>query len=482
MSPSLRFTRALLFTLLLSLVGADVAAAQGIFGRARDAARRAAEREVERRTERAAERAVEALFDAGEDAIECLFTDPECIASAQESGEDVVLVDDDGRYVDAEGNPVSEDNAEDAVIRGGTAAATASARPGEGAWNNYDFVPGARPLFVEDFERDYVGNVPSRIDFHEGLMEVVSEDGNQMLRFSDAGAFSIPLPETLPERFTIEFDIYHGDNWNYTVLGTGPLVDPDDGYSVFHGDIKNHNAAEFRVGSFFQTGVHSEEGGSGLVNQDAHEQAMVPVRIAVDGSYVKMYIGEARVANIPNADVQRTDRILWTAAGEIGAVDDDRVGPVLVDNIRVAAGGREILYEQLQANGRVATKGILFDTASATLRPESTPTLNDIARMLQQYPDLRLRIEGHTDNTGSADVNMSLSQQRAESVVAYLTGQGIDGSRLQAAGMGQTAPVADNATAEGRQQNRRVELVQLDASGQPMGGTAPAGSLGDGGN
>ncbi|MEL6615287.1 MAG: OmpA family protein [Bacteroidota bacterium] len=458
-----RLTRAVLFTILFSLVAADTADAQGIFKRARDAARRAAEREVETRAERAAERAVEAAFDAGEDAVRCLFTDPECIRSAQENGEDVVLVDDDGRYVDADGDPVNEDNAQDAIVRAPEASgAASSARPGEGAWNNYDFVPGARPLYVEDFESDYVGNVPRRIDFQSGVMEVVAENGNQMLRFGDASAMALPMPEVLPERFTIEFDLYHGDDWNYTTLATGPLDDPTGDYSTFHGNMKNHSAAEFRVGSFFQTGVtQGATGGESLQNQDAHEQDMVPVRIAVDGSYVKMYIGENRIANIPNADIQRTDRILWAVAGEVGATDDGRVGPILVDNIRVAAGGREILYEQLQANGRVATKGILFDTGSATIKPESTPTLNDIVRTMQQHGDLRLRIEGHTDNTGNADTNQSLSQRRAEAVVAYLTGQGIDASRLEAAGMGQTAPVADNATAEGRQQNRRVELVVM---------------------
>ncbi|MEM1055377.1 MAG: OmpA family protein [Bacteroidota bacterium] len=466
-TPRWRLTRALLFTLLVSVFAADVAAAQGIFGRARRAAERAAEREAERRAERAAENAVKALFDAGEDAIECLFTDPECIAAAQENGEDVVLVDDDGNYVDRNGDRVNQNNAEDAVIRGaapgqGAPGAAASARPGEGAWANYDFVPGARPLYVEDFESDYVGNVPRRVDFQNGVMEVVSENGNQMLRFADAGTFAIPLPETLPERFTIEFDIYHGDTWIYTTLGTGPLDNPDGGYSIFHGDLRNHSASEFTVSNQFTTGVRAgETGGSSLQRTTRVDEAITPIRIAVDGSYVKMYVDEERIANIPNADIRRTDRILWGTGGEIGAEDDGRVGPVFVDNIRIAAGGREILYDQLQAEGRVATKGILFDTGSATIKPESTPTLGDIVRMMNQYGDLRLRIEGHTDNTGSADTNMSLSQRRAEAVVAYLTGQGVDGSRLEAAGMGQTAPVADNGTAEGRQQNRRVELVRL---------------------
>lgn len=466
--------RRLLPLLTLTLFAADVADAQ-IWRRARDAARRGVERAVENQAERrareAADAAIDGMFEAGETAVRCVFTDDACIEAAQDRGDAVILTDEDGTPVDRNGDAVDGDTATEAVLEApqgaassgpAPAAAPAASRPGEGAWANYDFVPGARVLYAEDFESDYVGNVPARIEFNGGLMEVVEEGGNQMLRFGDAGSFAIPLPEVLPERFTIEFDLYHGDTWNYTTLGTGPLDDPDDGYHVFHGDLKNHSAAEFRVGSFFQTGVsRGASGGEALQEQDAHEQGMVPIRIAVDGSYVKMYVGENRVANVPNADVQRTDRVLWTAAGEIGAIDDGSVGPVLVDNIRIAAGGREVIYDQLLAEGRIALGGILFDTASARLRPESTPTLQDLHRTLERNPGLRVRIEGHTDATGSADANQRLSQERAEAVVAWLTGEGVAPSRLEAVGMGQTQPAADNATPEGRQTNRRVEVVRL---------------------
>lgn len=325
-------------------------------------------------------------------------------------------------------------------------------------------MPGDRVLLYEDFESEYVGNVPRRVDFDSGVMEVVAEDGNQLLRFADGSGIAWPLPETLPERFTIEFDLYSADDWNSLILGTGPLAEAyagGDRYDCFQGNLRGHEAAEFRVGSIFETGVHSENGGSSLQNQDAHEQGMVPVRIAVDGSSVKMYVGNNRVANVPNADVQRTDRLLMTVCGELSATDDGQRGPVLLDNLRIAAGGRTIFYDALMTDGRVATRGILFDTGSARIRPESTPTLRDLARTLQQHGDLQLRIEGHTDNTGSADTNQRLSQERAEAVRAWLIGEGIDGSRLEAAGLGQTQPAADNGTLEGRQQNRRVELVRL---------------------
>lgn len=133
---------------------------------------------------------------------------------------------------------------------------------------------------------------------------------------------------------------------------------------------------------------------------------------------------------------------------------------MFIGPIRVAAGGRD-LYSALDAEGRVATRGIQFDTGSAQIRPESTPTLRDVARMLETHPDLRLTIEGHTDATGPENDNRSLSQQRAEAVKQYLTAEhNVEPSRLAAIGKGETAPVAPNDTPEGRQSNRRVELVK----------------------
>ena len=440
-----------LLPLLLFLVCAPPTEAQ-IWKKMKEAAQRGAERAAERETAERADRAVSGAFDKADEAVKCTVTDAACAQRARDEGQEVV-------YVDAAGNEVPAP-APSASGSAPAAAPAAAARPGEGAWANYDFVPGDRVLFFDNFDDEYVGNVPRRFDFQSGVMEVVEADGNQMLRISDASSFALPLPETLPERFTIEFDAYSGDTWNSVILGTGPLGD-NGKYHCFHGDLKGHSAAEFLLGSWFETGVSSKNGGSSTQKQNAHEKAMVPVRISVDGSYVKMYVGQTRVANVPNADVQRTNRVLVTACGELAAEDDGRRGPILIDNLRVAAGGRESMYEKLNADGRMALGGLLFDTGSATLRPESSPTLSDMAQMMSQNPGLRVRIEGHTDTTGDAAANRRLSEQRAHAVRAHLTSNGVDGSRIEAAGFGADNPVADNGTPEGRQTNRRVELVRL---------------------
>ncbi|MEJ2238348.1 MAG: OmpA family protein [Gemmatimonadales bacterium] len=113
-------------------------------------------------------------------------------------------------------------------------------------------------------------------------------------------------------------------------------------------------------------------------------------------------------------------------------------------------------------DGRVATQGILFGSGSDRIRPESTPTLKEIGTMLEEHPELRLSIEGHTDSDGDDAFNQDLSERRAAAVKAYLVEQfAIDDARLETAGFGESNPVAGNDTAEGKQQNRRVELVQL---------------------
>lgn len=110
--------------------------------------------------------------------------------------------------------------------------------------------------------------------------------------------------------------------------------------------------------------------------------------------------------------------------------------------------------------GRVITYGILFDTASDKIKPESEPALTEVLNFLNAQPTVSLGIEGHTDAQGSDTYNLDLSQRRAQSVVSWLTSHGIVATRLTAMGYGKTKAVSDNATPQGRALNRRVELVK----------------------
>lgn len=117
------------------------------------------------------------------------------------------------------------------------------------------------------------------------------------------------------------------------------------------------------------------------------------------------------------------------------------------------------MASSLGKDGHVALY-LNFDTDSDAIRPESLPVVQEIATLMGLDSRLKLKVEGHTDNSGDAARNRALSQRRAESVVRAVTGLGIEAARLQAAGQGADKPLADNATEEGRARNRRVELVK----------------------
>ncbi len=109
----------------------------------------------------------------------------------------------------------------------------------------------------------------------------------------------------------------------------------------------------------------------------------------------------------------------------------------------------------------IVLQGVEFLTNSAELTPASHAALDQVAAVLKRHPALRVEVAGYTDSTGSAERNRALSQARAEAVRDYLVRQGIDPARLTARGYGPASPIADNATAAGRQRNRRVELHVL---------------------
>lgn len=117
--------------------------------------------------------------------------------------------------------------------------------------------------------------------------------------------------------------------------------------------------------------------------------------------------------------------------------------------------------DQINKTGRVSVYGINFDTAKATLRPDSEQVLQEVSKLLEKNPDWYLLVGGHTDSTGSDAVNVPLSRQRAEAVVAWLAKAGVDAHRLTAAGFGARKPVGDNAGEDGRAKNRRVDLIKL---------------------
>ena len=149
------------------------------------------------------------------------------------------------------------------------------------------------------------------------------------------------------------------------------------------------------------------------------------------------------------AENEYTDR----AASYIEIVEPKAMptGQVTVDAKAIGQG--------LQAEGKIALYGLLFDTGKTDIKPESSAQLDQMVAVLKAQPAVKVFIVGHTDNVGAVDANLKLSQGRAQAVVAALTQRGIAASRLQAHGDANFAPVASNGSEDGRAKNRRVEMV-----------------------
>jgi outer membrane protein OmpA-like peptidoglycan-associated protein len=142
------------------------------------------------------------------------------------------------------------------------------------------------------------------------------------------------------------------------------------------------------------------------------------------------------------------------------ACDNNRYSLVIVEKealVQVVTAGD--MLAALDKQGFIALD-IHFDTAKAVIKPESQPTVDQIVALLKSNPKLKISVEGHTDNVGTLQSNQVLSEARAAAVVEAIVKQGVDRARLASAGFGQSTPVADNRTEEGRAKNRRVELVR----------------------
>lgn len=121
--------------------------------------------------------------------------------------------------------------------------------------------------------------------------------------------------------------------------------------------------------------------------------------------------------------------------------------------------GCPAIPEEVKKKVSIAAKNILFVTGSAKLQTSSYKGLNEVAKILQENPEMKLNIDGHTDYVGSEEMNQTLSDNRSASVKEYFVSKGIDESRIRSAGHGELEPIADNKTAAGRLKNRRVELL-----------------------
>lgn len=329
----------------------------------------------------------------------------------------------------------------------------ASAKPNAKVWENYDFVPGNKVLFYTDFSEDKVGNFARGLKYKTGAAEIVERNDTKVLRATNNAEFLVPLGRKLPERFTLEVDVIA------PLSGGMARALSFEGGAEQLADDKSAWVTWNPQGAWIQgSGLDMSSGGvqvpEAMVSNFAGN--VTHLRVLMDGAYFKMYANERRLYNIPELAFKRDSVIRMT----LGGTAEDGMA-VYVTSIRVAESETDVLYDALAAKGRWVTQGILFATGKADVQPESRPVLKEIASTLKQHADLKILIEGHTDNVGTPASNLTLSDARAAAVKATLVADfGVDGSRITTKGLGDTKPSVPNTTAAGRAQNRRVEVVK----------------------
>jgi OmpA-OmpF porin, OOP family len=322
-------------------------------------------------------------------------------------------------------------------------------------WNKYDFVPGEKIIFEDNQEGEQNGEFPSRWDLVAGNVENAVFGNQNVIYFKEAESCIIPflknpVKDNLPDLFTIEFDCWFEPE-EYCV------------YFVSFYDQKNQSESPIEVEPLKINANHADipERGEGFYPGE-EEMGEIDkgfwrhVAISFNVRALKVYLDDARIINIPNLGFNPTGvTICCDAMNSAGAKGNNR----FIKNIRIAEGAVK-LYDKLISDGKIVTTGIRFDVNKAAIKPESMGVINSIAQLMKDHPEIKLSVEGHTDSDGDEAPNQTLSEKRAQAVVAELTKMGVAADRLDSKGWGETKPVGTNNTAEGKAANRRVEFVK----------------------
>jgi OmpA-OmpF porin, OOP family len=326
----------------------------------------------------------------------------------------------------------------------------------EEIYGKYDFIPGDKVIFYDDFSDTDVGEFPRKWSLKGpgaggNTVEVVDYKGKRYLRSvpptsKEEGVAATTLyirfteNNVIPEKFTVEFDAVLAQTKGYPNQYTLLMFD-ENGWPAH------------MPGSIYISGEQGKSHNT-TTSVDKNDGRTHHIAVSVNGTFVKAYIDNQRVVNDPDAVTRPIKFIGMHLFANHGYSET-----VMFTNLRLAEGGKDI-KSALNAEGKIVTHGIFFDTGSDKIRPESLPTLKKILAILEENPDLKFSIEGHTDNQGKREINQPLSENRANAVKSWLTGKGISEVRLKTKGWGDTKPIDTNDMPEGRANNRRVEFVK----------------------
>ncbi len=331
-----------------------------------------------------------------------------------------------------------------------------------GVYTKFTFEPGNKILFYDDFQKDAVGDFPVNWETN-GSGEVVTNSiyEGKWLSISGRSGY-LPSTVELPENYTVEFDLAtngFGNNnsassltvaflnkKNYTMAGAG-------GHAHFK--INLSKSAGLSIGN---TGAKGTPRIGTKLNLKFRLDTLVHFSITVNKNRLRIWMGEDKITDVPSLLAGNMGRYMLF---ETYGINPEKGHTVLISNFKIAE-SKEDLRSQLLDKGRFSTTGIYFNTDKADIKPESYAIIKSVADYLQENPDVKIQVIGHTDAQGEDNYNLQLSERRAKAVIQALVQQfGIDESRLSALGKGETEPVDDNSTEKGRANNRRVEFVKI---------------------
>ena len=312
------------------------------------------------------------------------------------------------------------------------------------SYQNYDFVPGNNILFEDEFTDDQSGEFPTHWSLAKGqaILNMVGPDKAFFL--TDGNYVHVaPLMKNksyLTNSFSVEYDEYGTSGYPgilvfYDATGKYLTVCVKAG-GVEYSGVSDYNAA-----------LPADIGGNNFGGKWHH------VAVAYKNNQLKVYVDKYRVLLVPQVGIVPAS----TEMEGIGSQDN----PIIFKNFKIADGVQFYMTGQSFTDAKIVTHGINFDVDKATIKPESMGTLNMIVNVMKSNPGLKFEVDGHTDNTGTDAHNMILSQQRADAVKTQLITMGIDASRLTSKGFGDSKPIADNSTFDGKANNRRVEFVKI---------------------
>lgn len=333
-------------------------------------------------------------------------------------------------------------------------------------YSKFDYVPGDKLLFFDDFANDFIGDFPSKWNTNGGGEVVTTDQSSQkwLKLIPGYSIYYLPNIPDLPEEYTIEFDLLTNgiDGQTSSTAGMEVLLSDDKNFEK--GD--HHVEAFIPVGQYalFSIGLRNYIRGEGSpINSDVRSDIREAVlnqphiSIAVNKARFRLWVNEIKYVDIPKMVPEHK---LTSLKFNVNGIKDGKE-QIFISNLKVAEGGVD-LRRKLISEGKVSTNGILFDVGSANIQPQSMGIILQISQVLKQETAMKLNIVGHTDSDGSDESNLKLSKERAEAVKnALVSVYGISSDRLSSEGKGESTPVEDNSTPAGKAQNRRVEFIKI---------------------